>query len=111
MPRAGALNKRVTFQKEITSDDGGGGTSIDWVTQFTLWGSLLPERGRERLAADRVQAEVAGVLRVRMLTQAKTVTTAWRAVIDSVPYQIRSITNPDQRGKYLEMVVERGVGQ
>ena len=109
MPRAGALNKRVTFQVESVTDDGGGGGALSWTDVVTVWGGFQPERGRERLQAGRLESAVAGVLRVRSSSATRALTAAHRVLIDGLAYQIRSITNPDQRNAYLEMTVERGV--
>lgn len=109
MAGAGALRQRVTFQTETEMPDGGGGYERGWSDVITVWGSLQPERGRERLQADRLQASLGGVLRVRSSTETRAITEAHRVLIDGVPYQIRSIANPDQKNRYLEMTVERGV--
>jgi len=107
--RAGRLNKRVTFQRAVFDDDGGGGGAATWTPLVTVWGSFSPERGRERLEAGRVSSALGGVLTVRSASETLVITTADRARIDDVPYQIRSISNPDQRNRNLEMVVESGV--
>lgn len=107
--RAGRLNKRVVFQTASSSADGGGGGAKTWSDSLTVWGGFVPERGRERLEAGRVNAADAGVLSVRSSTASRAITTAYRVKIDGVPYNIRGISNPDQHNKELQMVVERGV--
>lgn len=105
---SGQLRHRVQFQEETQVPDGGGGYQLGWTTQFTKWGGFRPERGRERLEADRLESAVAGVLTVRSSGDTRGVDAKWRLVIGGVPYNIRAIINPDQRGKYLELTVERG---
>ena len=107
---AGALRHRVTFQREVPTPDGGGGSVSTWEDRYTVWASLRPERGSERLAAGRLEASLALVMTVRSSSESRSVTEAWRVVANGVPHQIRSISNPDQRNKYLEMILERGVG-
>lgn len=106
---AGQLRKRVTFEEEVRISDGAGGYASQWQWPVTVWGAIMPERGRERLQSGRLESPVAGILRVRSSAQLRTVKESHRVTIDGVPYQIRSIVNPDSRGKYLDMVVERGV--
>lgn len=106
---AGKLRKRLTFERIGEVPDGGGGSVVGWSTLTTVWGSFMPERGRERLEAGRLESAVAGVVRVRSSVTARTITESDRVQINSVAYQIRSITNPDQRNKFLEMTIERGV--
>ncbi len=106
MPR---LRDRVTFEVETRTDDGGGGAELSWTVVATVWGDFAPERGRERVQAGRLESAVAGVLTVRsdMTTRAIAAETH-RVLIDSVAYQIRSITNPDRCNRYLELAIERG---
>lgn len=105
---AGPLRKRVVFERQTVTSDGGGGGSVTWSTLLTAWGGFAPQRGRERINNGRLAESVAGVLTVRSSSDSRGVTSADRVKIDGVPYQIHSITNPDQRNQYLEMTVERG---
>lgn len=105
----GDRNKRVYFQRSLRTSDGGGGWAVQWQPVTVAWGQLRLERGRERLAAGRLESAVAGILTVPYSEEAAAVDADYRAVIDGVPYQIRSVTNPDQRRKFLEMIVEEGV--
>lgn len=107
--RAGALNKRVTFQREKRTDDGSGGSSREFVDDFTVCGEFKPERGRERLEAGRLEAASAGILNVRSSSTTRSVDESWRVLIDDMPHQIRGISDPDGRNRALEFVVERGV--
>ncbi|WP_119270860.1 phage head closure protein [Taklimakanibacter deserti] len=109
MARAGTLNKRVTFQHELRTPDGGGGFAREWSEIATVWGGFSPERGSERLEAGRLEGSLFGVLRVRSSPTTRTVKVADRVKIDGVDHQIRSISNPDQRNRMLDILVERGV--
>lgn len=109
MPGAGRLNRRVTFQAEVQTPDGGGGYVLAWSSFLTVWGGFQPERGREALAAGRLQSAASGVLTVRVSSDTETITTDHRVLIDGEPYQVRSIGQPDQSRKFYEMVVEKGV--
>lgn len=109
--RAGRLNKRVTFQRETTADDGGGGQVVTWANisgLVDIAAGFTPERGRERLESGRIAAATAGVLRIRSFTLSRTITEKDRVMIDDIPHVVRSISNPDQKNRELEMTVERG---
>ena len=106
---AGGMRTRVTFQEAIETKDGAGGQSIAWGGDKYVWGKFSPERGSERFTVDRLQASVGGVLKVRASSYLSTVSEAWRVMIKGEPYSISSITNPDQRDRFLEIVVDRGV--
>ena len=61
---AGRLRDRVTFQREVSIPDGGGGSVTSWQTFLTVWGGFAPERASERLEAGRIEAAVAGRLTI-----------------------------------------------
>lgn len=107
---AGRLRSRVTFQGEVQTPDDGGGYAATWAAVTTVWGEFRPERGNERVEAGRIAAPLSGTLRVRWSSLTNAITTRHRALIDSEPYDIRSIANPDRRHRFLEMTVEKGVG-
>lgn len=109
MPAIARLRKRVIFQRESRTADGAGGYSLGWTTLCTVWGQNAPEKGRERVAAGRIESDLSGVLVVRSSSETRAVTTSDKVLIDNVAHNIRSISNPDQRNRFLEMVVERGV--
>lgn len=105
---AGQLRKRVYFARPKRTADGGGGASITWVPAVTVWGALTLERGREAIAAGRLESASVGTLRIRSSAEARGIDASYKATIDDVDYQVRSITE-DPKRKWLEFVVERGV--
>lgn len=109
--KIGRLNKRVTFERQVRTPDGSGGTTVSWSTLYTVAGSHRPQFASERLESGRLESATPGVLTVRSSSDLRSVTTSDRVQIDSIAHQIRSITNPDQRNRFLEIVVEEGVAQ
>lgn len=109
MARAGSYRDRVTFQEPVKTAIGGGGSDLVWTDRLTVWARYMPERGRERVEAGRLTSAVGGVLQVRMSSDMAEVTAGWRVLIGGEPQNIRSVTNPDRRGRDLEMVLESGV--
>lgn len=108
---AGALRFRATFQRETRTTNASGGATSSWGTYHECWAGFVPERGVEVLQDGHLQASVAGTLTIRSSTETRGIAEDDRVVVDGNTYQIRRIINPDQRDRYLEMVVERGVGQ
>src|SRR4051812_23302945 len=103
MPGGGQLRSLVQFERLTLNPDGAGGGGDIWTGFLTTRGQLLPERGREALAAGRLQSASMGVLKVRSSIASRAITEADTAVVDGVRYQIRSIGNPDQHNRFLEM--------
>jgi SPP1 family predicted phage head-tail adaptor len=107
---AGPLRRRVTFQTEAITMSGSGGEVTTWGSDLVVWGQFLPERGREKLEQGRMQARLAGTLRVRYSTATAAITAGHRVLILGVAYQIHSVSQEDGRNKWMVMVVERGAG-
>lgn len=107
---AGGLRARLAFERSTETADGAGGTVLVWGVIYSCRGRFMPERGRERIEAGRTEAAMAGVLRIRSSIAARALSEADRVRIDDDLYQILSISNPDQRNKFLELSVERGTG-
>lgn len=108
--RSGTLRQRCTFQSETDTPDGQGGNTRSWKTIATVWGAYEPQLGREAIAQGRLQGSNIGNLWVRysdlIATQVKL---SSRVVVDGQVHQIRSIIQPDQNRRMLQMVIERGV--
>jgi SPP1 family predicted phage head-tail adaptor len=107
--RAGRHRDRVSFEAKQSTPDGAGGSTVDWVEQFTRWGEVIEDKGRERVEGGRLASPFAATLSIRSSTAARQITTAWRCVINDEAWNIRSIGNPDRRNRRLELVIERGV--
>lgn len=59
------LDKRVTLQKRVETDDGGGGQTIAWTDTVTVWAKIEPGRGREFLAAQQLRPELSHMVTMR----------------------------------------------
>lgn len=105
---AGPMRKRCAFKRQDETTNGKGGFTIAWTTVATVWGQLKPQRGTERLEGARLEANLLAVLKVRSSATMRAITESYKVTIDSVDYQIRSISNPDQRDRSIEFLVERG---
>lgn len=106
----GQLRKRVYFSRlKARVEDGGGGSPKTWTPALTVWGQLSPERGREVLAAGRLESSAGAVLKIRSSTAARAIDATYKATIDGVDHQVRAISNPDGRNRFLEIVLESGV--
>lgn len=108
MSRASVLRKRADFREEVNTPDGGGGNTRSWVSRFVVWARLKPNTAREQLRTGRLEASADYVLTVRQSSNTETVDESWSVLINSKEYNIKSIINPDERGRFLEMIVTRG---
>jgi len=108
---AGALNGRVMFQRRIEQEDEFGNVESGWVDQFDEPCRLTPRMGSEAVVAARLSGVQPYSMTVRSSARTRLVTPAWRAVNARTgeEYQIRTCANIDERGAYIEMMVQSGV--
>lgn len=62
---AGTLTERITFQRQQTISDGGGGHSIQWVDMGKRWARVRAMSGNERAAAAQRQTSADYVVFIR----------------------------------------------
>lgn len=114
MIRAGQLRERVTIQVPVRVSDGGGGQAETWAGidgNPTVRAMVTPVREREQVEAQRNESQVTHrvVLRFRAdVTNRHRL--LWLARHGDVPLNVRTVTNPDSRGIWTELLCEEGVG-
>ena len=108
---AGELRTRVTIQSEVQVADSGGGAYHAWSTVATTWAKVEPLSGRELLQAEQLQSEVTHLITIRYRSGLH----AGMRVIEGEPdtadepsggglvWNIRTVTNPDQHKRWLEL--------
>lgn len=108
---AGKLRERVTFSQRAVTSDGYGNASGDWADEFTVSARIRPRLGGEEVMASRLQGRNLATITVRYSTDTAEITTDWRAVDARTGdiWNIRSIENPDERKRYLDLLCEKGV--
>lgn len=108
---AGALSEVVAFQVRSEADDGyGNPVTGEFTTQFFEPCRLQPLKGGEPVLAARLTKLQPYILRVRSSARTRRVGVDWRAVNNRTGaiYNIKTITNVDERGAYLDMMAVEG---
>lgn len=112
-PSAGRMRDKLHFQKRTMVDDGmGNEVAGDFTTVFTDVAELVPLRGSEPVQAARLTGVQPYLVRIRSYPASREITPAWRAVDarnDKRVLNIRTVTNPDQKSTWLELLVDDGV--
>lgn len=62
---AGRLDKRVTIQNRVESDNGGGTQAISYVDYLTVWAAIEQGAGREFVAAQQITPELSHTITIR----------------------------------------------
>lgn len=106
--RAGDLTERVTFQRKVTVDDGGGGRAVTWQNVVTVDAQVRPLSGRERLQAAQLEAAASYRLTVRRRTDLdEAMRVVWSG--QPSPMQIRFIGRVGPREPFMLIDCEAGV--
>lgn len=109
----GKFRTRVSFHRKdgVLDDYGGTSTGFSETAFLTVWGQLEDRNARETTETSGLENPQSAYLRVRHSTDATGVTEADQVRTGSRRYQIRSIRNVEERNKFIEMILERGVAQ
>lgn len=115
-PSAGRMRELLHFQRQGPTPEGesdyGSPQAGPWETIFTAPAELVPLRGGEPVQAARLTGVQPYTVRIRVSSDSRQVTPAWRAVDARNPARvlnIRTVTNPDQKGAWLDLLVDDGV--
>ena len=108
---AGELRERVTFSERALTSDGYGNSLGDWADQFTVAARIRPRLGGEEVMAARLSGRNLATITVRYSSDTAEITTDWRAVDTRTGdvWNVRSVVNPDERKRYIDVLAERGV--
>ena len=99
----GNLRHRVTFQSLTTADDGYGGTVETWGDTATVWASVEPLSGFERIQAMQVSPRLSH--RVVMRYRAD-VDAGDRLSYDGRVFDITAVIDEDERHRELTLLCE-----
>lgn len=102
MTQPGELNRRLTLQAPVESDDGEGGVTRAYTTVATLWAQVTPQAMRADIAAEARGAS----LRFRILIRRRDgVTTAHQFVDGATVYRVVAARVSADR-RFLEIDAE-----
>lgn len=106
----GRLNKRVTIQSQVTTQDGLGTESTNWSDVTTCWAWVRPVSGRELLAAQ--QPQVVHDTRIRVRFQSGVAITAkMRVNFGGRLYDIVGVLDLDEEHEYLDLLCKQGANK
>lgn len=108
--RAGELRERFEFQERPPVSDGYGNEQGPWQARYECAARRQMLRGGETVMASRLDGRQPAVLTIRANSQARRITTDWRArdMRSDEVWNIRSISLSEKRD-FLDILVERGV--
>ena len=99
----GELNKRLTIQVQTKVSDGLGGSTETWVDQDTVWGSVNPLRGQEKLVAEQTQSKVTHRVKIHFRS---VFSGSWRFKFGQRFFNVESVINANEGDVFLELMCE-----
>lgn len=105
---AGKLRHLVKVQEPMPTANEFGEPEIAWVDFATVWAAIEPLRGRERWAAQQINAEVSHRIRMRFLAG---VLATFRVLFGVRAFDIQAVLNIEERNRELQLLcIERPDG-
>lgn len=103
----GDLKHRITIETRAQADDGVGGFAETWSTFATLWSSIVPMRGTERFASEKLEHDVTHKITIRFRDD---ITTAMRISYETRIFKILGAIDLKEEKRWLELSCEEGSG-
>jgi SPP1 family predicted phage head-tail adaptor len=99
----GELRLRFNLEQPVESDDGSGGVTRTWSDAGSVWAALEPLAMDNRGVTDRETPTLRYRLTVRTYPD---LSVKHRFRLGSRILQIRAMRDPDERGEFIECLVE-----
>ena len=97
MIRAGALDRRITIQGKITTQDDFGGEVVTWGDVATVWAEELELRGIERYALRQFVGHALRTFRIRWSATVAVVTTEHQIIYNGRTFDITDVREIGRR--------------
>jgi len=112
MPAAGRMRERVAFEVRGNVDDGmGNPQSGEFAEVYRCAAEITPKMGGETVTAARLTGTQPMLIKVRICEALLGIGTDWRIrdTRSDVVYDIKAVSNPDQKKRFLEILAVSGV--
>jgi len=106
--KPGTFRHTIIIERGVKTPDGSGGNTIVWGTIKTLRAKISPISGRERVYAQRLEADTTHRI---MLRYTPGILPSDRINFNGRYFQIRALLNLEEANRFLEISAEEGVAQ
>lgn len=106
--RAGELNRRLSLDQPVTSQNDTGEEVTAWAERAKVWAEIHPLRGRESLIAGVNLALMDTRIRMRWTPAADNIGPKWRLRYKSITYDIVQVAHVDMGRREIEIMAKSG---
>lgn len=99
------MKRRIQIQSVTETSDGQGGITEAWATFATVWASIEPLKGYEKMQAMQLASPITHKVIIRYLAG---VTTRHRILYDGRVFAIKEVINPSEENDFLNMQCVEG---
>ena len=107
----GKLNRKLFFQTQSRTSDGGGSQSVAFYDSFSTFGSIQPKRGQETQFGDQLEERITHIITIRFRTNVShKLRIQYRPETGTTrTFNIKRVLSKDDRKRYLDIMVIEGV--
>lgn len=102
----GSMRHKVALQERVRTSDGAGGAESAWETVANVWCSIVPRSASERFRSMKIEDAVTHVVTMRYRSDFNT---TWRVNYGGRLFNVIQVLNKDEKGKYLDVLLQEGV--
>lgn len=111
----GKMRHKLDLQVKVLTEDGGGSSSVSSYSTFaTVFGSITPKSGGERMFGDQLQEPITHIIRIRFRRDISFKNRIqYKFTNDGISvtrvFNIKRVINVDNRDRYIEIMCVEGV--
>ena len=111
----GKMRHKLDLQVKVVTADGGGSDSVSSYSTFaTVFGSIKPKSGGERLFGDQLQEPITHIITIRFRRDVSFQNRIqYKFMNDGISltrvFNIKRVINVDNRDRYIEIMCVEGV--
>jgi len=108
--QAGHLRHRITIERPGYARDAAGSEYLVWESYATVWGSLVPLRGRESEGSGHILADLDTEITIRWSPRVAVIDAKWRVRHGGTTYNVGAPPVLDEQGRRsLRILCRSGV--
>ena len=107
----GQLNRKLFFQTQTRTSDGGGSRAVTFNDSFSTFGHIQPKTGQETQFGDQLEERITHIITIRHRSDVShKLRIQYRpSSATTRTFNIKRVLSKDDRKRYLDIMVVEGV--